>query len=658
MTIKNKLNLILGVVISFSLIVMILTITSVVKKSALIEQSKQLNILSEKLSLLIHETQKERGAAAGFLGSGGKKFITILSKQQQLTDKRYKELKAYLKTLNLNDFSDELKNKIQTFESDMSKISQIRAKEKSLTISVAQEVAYYSNMNRKILNIVATSAKLATTPELVEALNAYTSFLEAKEQAGIERAVLTNTFAADKFAPGMYIKFISLLAKQEAYLYSFLNMATPESKQFYEKTMDSPIVDAVNKMRAIALEKGESGDFNVNSVVWFKTITKKINLLKKIDDRLAKNNSALIEKIAEKNKTNATITLVGYILFTVILFVIIILITKGVNKNVQSSLEKINCVSNKLDLTCNVVVDSKDEISQISKALHAMIIAFKTTLYKASEVSNRTENESKKLNDIVISLKENGLEEENKITIINGLVSDIDNRSNGVEEAIVTVTENIGTSVNTMDVFVSKLENVIALIESGNIQQQELVEKVALLTEHTKSIKEVLAIISDIADQTNLLALNAAIEAARAGEHGRGFAVVADEVRKLAERTQKSLSEISANVNLITQNVNEISEETNVTSQNMVLISDSAQELILASGDTKEILSKTKDESTEVMNNSIYTVTKTKELIEVMEDVIEISLKNNKIRNLIENTAVVLLHDSNLLQDELHKFKI
>ena len=658
MTIKNKLKLITAIVISFAVVIIALTISDALEKRTVITQAKELNVLSQKLSLLIHETQKERGASAGFLGSKGAKFGEILKKQRVLTDKRYDELQAYVNSLDLQNYQAELRENIQAVMSGMGKIGTIRSRVDQLSIPVKEEVAYYTGVNKDILDVVSLTAKLADTPELVKALSAYTNFLKSKERAGIERAVMSATFSADKFGKGMFAKFITLMAEQNAYMDAFLSIAPKDSVTMYKNIMNSPVVNEVNKMRAIALAKANEGGFDVDGVVWFQTITKKINLLKKVDDTLAKENDKLLAKIESQYERSTLITLLGYTIFAIAVFIIILIIAKGVNRSVESSLNKISCVSSDLDLTCNVVVEGDDEISQISKALHKMVVAFKESVYSAQDVATATTRESSRLNEVVDTLAENSKKEESKIQEVNGLISEIGEKLDIVEESTIVVTEDLDSTFNVLDSFIVKLQAVVSSIESGSEQQQELVNKVASLTEQAKNIKEVLEIISDIADQTNLLALNAAIEAARAGEHGRGFAVVADEVRKLAERTQKSLSEISANVNLITQNVVEISEETDRTSASMHTIADSAQELILSSNETKDNLLSTKDKSTETMHQSVFIATKTKTLITTMDEIVAVASKNSELRGTVETAVETLTEDAKKLQSELSKFKI
>lgn len=137
-----------------------------------------------------------------------------------------------------------------------------------------------------------------------------------------------------------------------------------------------------------------------------------------------------------------------------------------------------------------------------------------------------------------------------------------------LEESVMAMSESTGKQSKSLEETANAVREITESMQGIDSKAQEVIQQ-------GDDIKKILGFIAEIADQTNLLALNAAIEAARAGEHGRGFAVVADEVRNLAERTQKSLGEIGASVNLLVQSINDMGESIKVQMEGIEHINES-----------------------------------------------------------------------------------
>ncbi len=288
-------------------------------------------------------------------------------------------------------------------------------------------------------------------------------------------------------------------------------------------------------------------------------------------------NKAIKEGVNKVFNENTTKLFLWILTATIALVVLTLIYAKlRIVKRIDELVLKINAFSRgDKDLRIKIDVgDRNDEISQVGRGVNLFVenarlimeeikgisTLNKTSMDKLVQITQETQKSMKDSSTTLNSVK-------NKATDIASMMNISIEQSQGLRKRLI---ETQGLVKESKDA----IGDLFSQITESAHTEEELSSKVEQLSRNADDVKSILDIINDIADQTNLLALNAAIEAARAGEHGRGFAVVADEVRNLAGRTQKSLAEINSTIMVIVQEINAVSSQMNLNSQKMERLSD------------------------------------------------------------------------------------
>ncbi len=348
---------------------------------------------------------------------------------------------------------------------------------------------------------------------------------------------------------------------------------------------------------------------------------------------------------------NITVALIGIAISALNITLLVAQVTrplKSLTDNLKTDL---------FNLTKSFCGFTRDETGVMVGTLNRFVAEIEHSVSHSKVISSANLNTARQLDSINEQIKQR-VHESHKITHATS------EQARSIQIIVDEGVQNFTVTLDTMNRALSQLHhgkkelsNLLDTILHSTQLEAELGNKLDQLNTEASQVKQILSVIGDIADQTNLLALNAAIEAARAGEHGRGFAVVADEVRKLAEKTQHSLTEINATINIIVQSISDATDQMRHNTDAMKNVTAISEQVDQDINKTVDAMEQTNTLTQQGVANSQVIAQHSVSMHSQMEELASITTSNDMSMQELSDIVQTIASSADALNTQLGQFK-